>query len=98
MEHHFRISVEADQVERLLGELLVARSFCRDIHAEVMQIDIEAAEKSGDPYIITLGDGVPDPDLARRSFGPVTDQLEPLINSLTHRLTAAIDYLRVNPD
>jgi hypothetical protein len=98
MDYHFRISVEGQEVERLLGELLVARSLCGDVQAEVMHLDVQAAEEAGEPYVLRLVEGEPDPELAKRSWGPITDQLDPLLDKLELRLTAVIDYLRVNPD
>jgi hypothetical protein len=98
MTYHFRVSVEGQEVERLLGELLVARAICGDLQAEVMHMDVQVAEDAGDPFVLGLVEGEPDPERAKSPWGPITDQLEPLLDSLEACLTAVIDYLRVNPD
>ncbi len=108
MTYHFRVSVEGSDVERILGELLVARALCDDALCESDSLDVEVAEAVGETFSIRLAQLLPDdlsPETAaelarqRASFiGPVTDRLDPILKHLSARLTVVIDYLRVDPD
>jgi hypothetical protein len=92
---HFRVSVEGEQVERVLGELLVARSLLADIQTAVLFLDVEAAEARGECVTWVLRS---DSDAsAPGAVGPVTASLEPLLEPLRDRLSAVIEYLRVDP-
>ncbi len=96
MSDHFRVSIEGEQVERVLGELLVARSLLADISTAVMFLDVEMAEARGERFVVTLrSDSEEGPS---EPFGPVSDRLEPLVEPLRDRLTAVIDFLRIDPD
>jgi hypothetical protein len=95
MKDHFRVSIEGEQVERVLGELLVARSLLADISTAVMSLDVEMAEARGERVVWSLSSE--SEGLAVESLGPVTDCLEPLVQPLRDRLTAVIEFLRVEP-
>jgi hypothetical protein len=96
MTDHFRVSIEGEQVERVLGELLVARSLLADISTAVMFLDVEMAEARGESVVWALRSD--SEGLGSESLGPVSDRLEPLVEPLRDRLTAVIEYLRVDPD
>ncbi len=88
-----RVSVEGSEVERLLGELLVARSSLERASLQVYMLDCGGlgaivrlageAEKSGD---------------SPRTAGPLGSVVEPHLQDVSARLTAMIDYLSEDSD
>ncbi len=97
MEYVFRVSVEGEQVERLLGELLVCRSLLSDVEGEVFVLDDNLMEAAGTPNCLALRDPAEPFSGSPAPWGPVGEVLDAPLRLLRDRLTAVIEYLRVDP-
>jgi hypothetical protein len=96
MTDHFRVSIEGEQVERVLGELLVCRAFLSDVEGEVFVLDDRLMEAAGTPNRIALREPG-EPSGPGAPWGPVGDVLDAPLRLLRDRLTAVIDFLRIDP-
>jgi hypothetical protein len=96
MVHSFRVSVEGSEVERLLGELLVARA---SLEAALLEAYILDCNSDGGASFQLVGGEAPW-SLAggpAGSAGPFSAVLQGPLGEARARLTAVIDYLRVEP-